>query len=108
MEDVNGKYTYSLPLNSLAENKVKLAAYSTKYAKWYDRELTFDFSNMNRIYPTAADGTYSVEVETGAAMFKVVDCKLTVKNGLMSAVITLSGTEQMLRKLIVNHGFHMW
>ena len=90
--DVNGKYTYSLPLNSLAENKVKLAAYSTKYAKWYDRELTFDFSNMNRIYPTAADGTYSIEVETGAAMFKVVDCKLTVKNGLMSAVITLSGT----------------
>ena len=92
VEDVNGKYTYSLPLNSLAENKVKLAAYSTKYAKWYDRELTFDFSNMDRIYPTAADGTYSIEVETGAAMFKVVDCKLTVKNGLMSAVITLSGT----------------
>lgn len=92
VEDINGKYTYSLPLNSLAENKVKLAAYSTKYAKWYDRELTFDFSNMNRIYPTAVDGTYSVEVETGAAMFKVVDCKLTVKNGLMSAVITLSGT----------------
>lgn len=67
--------------------------------------------------PTAADGTYSIEVETGAAMFKVVDCKLTVKNGLMSAVITLSGTgmiifiwerEQMLRKQIVNHGFHMW
>ena len=92
VEDVNGKYTYSLLLNSLAENKVKLAAYSTKYAKWYDRELTFDFSNMDRIYPTAADGTYSIEVETGAAMFKVVDCKLTVKNGLMTAVITLSGT----------------
>lgn len=92
VEDVNGKYTYSLPLNSLAENKVKLAAYSTKYAKWYDRELTFDFSNMDRIYPTAADGTYSIEVETGAAMFKVVDCKLTVKNGLMTAVLTLSGT----------------
>lgn len=92
VEDVNGKYTYSLSLNSLAENKVKLAAYSTKYARWYDRELTFDFSDMDRIYPTAADGTYSIEVETGAAMFKVVDCKLTVKNGLMSAVITLSGT----------------
>ena len=92
VEDVNGKYTYSLPLNSLAENKVKVAAYSTKYARWYDRELTFDFSDMDRIYPTAADGTYSIEVETGAAMFKVVDCKLTVKNGLMSAVITLSGT----------------
>ena len=92
VEDANGKYTYSLPLNSLAENKVKVAAYSTKYAKWYDRELTFDFSNMDRIYPTAVDGTYSIEVETGAAMFKVVDCKLTVKNGLMTAVITLSGT----------------
>lgn len=55
--------------------------------------------------------------KTGAAMFKVVDCKLTVKNGLMSAVITLSGTGYdylymgtgaVLRKQIVNHGFHMW
>ena len=92
VEDANGKYTYSLPLNSLAENKVKVAAYSTKYAKWYDRELTFDFSNMDRIYPTAVDGTYTIDVDSSASMFRVVACKLTVKDGLMTAVLTLSGT----------------
>ncbi len=92
VEDANGKYTYGLPLDSLAENKVKIAAFSTKYSKWYDRELTFDFSNMDRIYPTAADGTYTIDVDSSASMFKVVNCKLTVKNGLMTAVLTLSGT----------------
>ena len=38
-----------------------------------------------------SDGIYSTTAETGASMFKVVGVKLTVKNGKMSAVITLSG-----------------
>lgn len=37
------------------------------------------------------DGIYSTTAETGAAMFKVVNTKLTVKNGKMTALITLSG-----------------
>ena len=39
-----------------------------------------------------SDGTYHVNVESSSSMFKVTDCVLTVKNGEMSAVITLSGT----------------
>lgn len=39
-----------------------------------------------------SDGTYHVIVESSSSMFKVTDCVLTVKNGEMSAVITLSGT----------------
>ena len=39
-----------------------------------------------------ADGIYSAEVETGQAMFKVVDCVITSEDGKMTAVITLSGT----------------
>ena len=39
-----------------------------------------------------ADGTYSVEVESSSSMFKVVKAELTVKDGEMSAVMTLSGT----------------
>ena len=36
-----------------------------------------------------ADGIYSTTAETGAAMFKAVGVKLTVKNGKMSAVINI-------------------
>lgn len=37
------------------------------------------------------DGSYGIEVETGSSMFRVVDCTLTVENGAMSALVTLSG-----------------
>lgn len=40
---------------------------------------------------TPADGMYTVNVDTGAAMFKVVNAVLTSKEGVMTAVITLSG-----------------
>ena len=43
-----------------------------------------------------ADGSYSTTAETGAAMFKVVDAVLTVKNGKMTAKITMSGTGNKL------------
>lgn len=38
------------------------------------------------------DGTYPIEVKSSSSMFKIVDCQLTVADGEMSAVITLSGT----------------
>ena len=38
-----------------------------------------------------ADGTYSILVETDTQMFNIIDCQLTVEDGVMSAVITLSG-----------------
>ncbi len=41
---------------------------------------------------TLADGTYSIDVESSASMFRVVDCELTVADGKMTAVLTLSGT----------------
>lgn len=39
-----------------------------------------------------ADGVYTTTAETGTMMFRVVEIILTVKNGKMSAEITLSGT----------------
>ncbi len=36
------------------------------------------------------DGIYSIDVKSSASMFKIVDCKLTVENGKMTAVMTLS------------------
>lgn len=45
--------------------------------------------------PIAADqikaGTYEINVESSSSMFKIVKCALTVKDGSMSAVITMSG-----------------
>lgn len=41
---------------------------------------------------TLENGTYSIDVTSSAAMFKVIDGKLNVLDGKMSAVITLSGT----------------
>lgn len=38
------------------------------------------------------DGTYEIEVSSSSSMFKITDCKLTVADGKMSAVITLNGT----------------
>ena len=38
------------------------------------------------------DGEYNAEVKSSSSMFKITDCKLTVKNGTMTAVITMSGT----------------
>lgn len=43
-----------------------------------------------------ADGIYTTTAETGAAMFKVVDVQLTVRNGKMTAKITMSGTGNKL------------
>lgn len=39
-----------------------------------------------------ANGIYSIEVDSSASMFRVIACQLTVKNGKMTAVLTLSGT----------------
>lgn len=37
------------------------------------------------------DGTYKIEVSSSSSMFRIVDAQLTVANGEMSAVLTLSG-----------------
>lgn len=38
------------------------------------------------------DGTYSIEVKSSSSMFRIIDCRLTVADGKMAAVMTLSGT----------------
>lgn len=39
-----------------------------------------------------ADGVYKIEVSSSSSMFRIVDAQLTVANGDMSCVLTLSGT----------------
>ncbi len=37
------------------------------------------------------EGTYAIEVLSSSSMFRVVDAQLTVKNGAMTCVMTMSG-----------------
>lgn len=46
----------------------------------------------NPIYANSIkDGTYNIEVDSSSSMFRVVNCELTVENGAMQAVMTMSG-----------------
>ena len=38
------------------------------------------------------DGNYNITVTSSSSMFRIVNCELIVKDGAMSAVMTLSGT----------------
>lgn len=85
--DEAGKYTYKVPVENL-DKGIAVAAHSIKKDKWYDRTLIFSSASAKRII---ADGTYQVNAEAGGKMFRVTDCVMTVKNGQMTAAVTLSG-----------------
>lgn len=87
--------TYEIPVSAL-DTPLTIASHSERQKKWYDRTVTISFKNLKKTGDipaegTPADGIYSTSAVTGAAMFKVVGTKLTVKNGKMTALITLSG-----------------
>ncbi len=108
----DGTYTYEIPVSAL-DKEIAIASRSKKYAAagkgvdaWIDRTVTIHSSSLIKIADlpsdssdsenpssiTLADGTYTGSAETGAKMFKVSSVNLTVKNGKMTAVLTLSGT----------------
>lgn len=87
--------TYEIPVSAL-DTPLTIASHSECQKKWYDRTVTISSKNLKKTGDipaegTPADGIYSTSAVTGAAMFKVVGTKLTVKNGKMTALITLSG-----------------
>ncbi len=42
-----------------------------------------------------ADGVYSVKVDCSSSMFKITDCELTVADGAMTALLTMSGSSYL-------------
>lgn len=88
VEDINGAYTFTLPVEAL-DTPIAVAAHSIKKDSWYDRILTF---RSEGAVQAMANGRYNVAVESSSDMFKVVGCVLTAKNGAYSATITMSGT----------------
>ena len=86
--------TYTMPVSAL-DTPLTIASHSERQQKWYNRTITISSKNLKKTGDipaegTPADGIYSTSAVTGAAMFKVVGTKLTVKNGKMTALITLS------------------
>ena len=89
---------YDIPVAALDQALV-VSSHSAKQDKWYARTITIASSSLKKTADLpadetnkVADGIYSAEATTNAAMFKVVGVKLTAKNGKMTAVITLSGS----------------
>lgn len=78
--------TYEIPVSAL-DTPLTIASHSERQKKWYDRTVTISSKNLKKTGDipaegTPADGIYSTSAVTGAAMFKVVGTKLTVKNGI--------------------------
>ena len=88
VEDINGAYTFTFPVEALDES-IAVAAHSVKKDSWYDRALTFKSEGAVQ---AMTNGCYNIAVESSSDMFKVVGCVLTAKNGAYSATITMSGT----------------
>lgn len=98
-------YTFVIPTADLGK-EISYAVYESKKGKWSEKQGTFYINGiLEKIEDTPtpdpepdptpvipADGIYTIDVESSASMFRVVACTLTVKNGKMTAVLTLSGT----------------
>ena len=98
-ENADGKYVYTVPVSEL-DKQIVISSHSEKNDKWYDRTVTFLSNGLKKIgdvEPTKPDGKvkdgyYQVTTECDAAMFKIIDAKLKVVDGKMTAELTLSGT----------------
>lgn len=102
-------FTFTIPTKDLGK-EINYVVHIQKSDKWAEKQSTF---YINGILPKTgelptpdpdptpdpepgtkvpADGIYSIQVDSSASMFRVIGCELTVKNGKMKAVLTLSGT----------------
>lgn len=93
-------YTFRVPISKLDE-PVEVAAWSKKYEKWYERQLTFLSGSLRPEEQTAPkstpiavdDGCYLVTVGTDSPLLKIERCVLTVANGKMQAEITIQDSK---------------
>lgn len=79
-------YVFNIPVAAV-NTPIPVAAYSTSKAVWYDRNVTFTVKQ-----PEQPDKDTEHTVETTGKMFSIIRSRLTEKNGVYSAEITLSGT----------------
>ena len=100
-EDDEGRYTYAVPIDAL-DADVPVAAYSTKYSKWYDRMLNFLSGSMTAYDKVSEDGAYDAAAASDVAALDGAACLIAVDGGRMTA--TLSGIGEGVAALDVGGG----
>ncbi len=88
VEDANGAYTYTIAIPGL-DLDVSVAAYSTKYSKWYDRTLVFQSGGLRAYEVVPADGAYTLAAVS--ATLQTGDCVIRITGGVMNATLSLPG-----------------
>lgn len=98
--------TFTIPFSKSGES-FAAAILSTSTGEWVDNNMTVTVKEETTTAkptetttetPTATNpggrqnGTYSISVNSSASMFRVVSCSLKMKDGIMTATLTLSGT----------------
>ena len=80
----------SLSFSCVAEEKETNSQVATAEEMVTPEEVVEE--GMTPIYgKDVADGVYTVEVASSSSMFRIADCQLTVKDGEMTAVLTMGG-----------------
>lgn len=92
VQDADGAYTYAIKIPRL-DVDLAVAAYSTKYAKWYDRILNFRSGSLRDYNMVPKDGSYAVEASSDT--LEIGDCTLAVRGGAMTASFLLEGYDAL-------------
>lgn len=69
VEDGEGAYTYTIPVEAL-DKPISCAAFSKKKEEWYDRQLTFLAASLTVAKSALADGVYNIDVTLGGGSGK--------------------------------------
>lgn len=93
-DDTQAQYTFLVPIKAL-DAPVNVAAWSKKYEKWYERQLTFLSGSLRKLdipdeKPAAAtpkDGQYSIAVTADSPLFAADAAALTVRGGSMTLTL---------------------
>ena len=101
-------FVFTIPTAALGK-ELNYVAHVSKTNTWATKQSTFYINGVlaaakdDSTDPTptpdptpgteaVANGIYSIDVDSSSSMFRIVDCQMTIKNGKMTAVLTLSGT----------------
>lgn len=84
-EDAEGRHVFTMPLPAL-NVEMAVAAYSTKYDKWYDRTLVFEADTLRQYSQTVQDGVYQGAISSDTSL-NGANCVLTASGGQMTASV---------------------
>ena len=90
--DADGAYTYAIVIPKL-DTDLAVAAYSTRYSKWYERTLNFQSGSLRDYNMVPKDGSYAVKASSDT--LEPGDCTLMVKGGAMTASFSLEGYDAL-------------